>query len=99
MHAREVPIREATALPLVIDRLKTFVGIYDEHFSRQYGFWRSYVEHVISRYLDCGKVQRGMDCYIIFHCVTRSDGSLSGRAMSAPLLSSSFCRGFIGWRF
>jgi fibronectin type 3 domain-containing protein len=36
---------------------------------------------------------------IIFHRVTRSDGGRSGRATSAPPLSSSFCRGFIGWRF
>ena len=28
--------------------------IDDEHFSRQYGFWRPYVEQVIYRYLDCG---------------------------------------------
>ncbi|MBU4582380.1 MAG: hypothetical protein KKH02_08240 [Proteobacteria bacterium] len=33
---------------------ETFVRIYDEHFSRQYGFWRPYVERVIYRYLDCG---------------------------------------------
>jgi hypothetical protein len=40
-----------------------------------------------------------MACCIIFHFVTRSDGSLSGRATSASSLSLSFCRGFIGWRF
>lgn len=28
----------------VEDYYETFVGIYDEHFSRQYGFWRRYVE-------------------------------------------------------
>ncbi|TRZ75934.1 MAG: transposase [Deltaproteobacteria bacterium] len=33
---------------------ETFVQIYDDHFSRQYGFWRPYVERVIYRYLDCG---------------------------------------------
>ena len=33
--------------------------IYDEHISRQYGFWRSYVERVIYRYLDCGDLHNG----------------------------------------
>jgi len=28
------------------------VQVYDEHFSRQYGFWRPYIEQVIYRYLD-----------------------------------------------
>ena len=36
----------------VEDYFETFVQIYDEHFSRQYGFWRPYVEQVIYRYLD-----------------------------------------------
>ena len=29
-------------------------GEYDEHFSRDYGFWRPDIEKVIYRYLDCG---------------------------------------------
>jgi hypothetical protein len=33
----------------VEDYFETFVQIYDEHFSRQYGFWRPYVEQVIYR--------------------------------------------------
>ena len=36
----------------VEDYFETFVQIYDEHFSRQYGFWRPYIEQVIYRYLD-----------------------------------------------
>ena len=43
----------------VEDYFETFVGIYDEHFSRQYGFWRPYVEQVIYRYLDCGDLHNG----------------------------------------
>ncbi|MDP3097207.1 MAG: hypothetical protein Q8M86_04615 [Syntrophales bacterium] len=35
------------------------VYVYDEHFSRQYGFWRPYVEQVIYRYLDCGDLHNG----------------------------------------
>jgi hypothetical protein len=38
----------------VEDYFETFVRIYDEHFSRKYGFWYPYVEQVIYRYLDCG---------------------------------------------
>ena len=34
----------------VEDYFETFVRIYDENFSRQYGFWRPYVEQVIYRY-------------------------------------------------
>ncbi len=33
---------------------ETFVQEYDDRFSRQYGFWRPYIEKVIYRYLDCG---------------------------------------------
>jgi hypothetical protein len=36
----------------VEDYFETFVQNYDEHFSRQYGFWRPYAEQVIYRYLD-----------------------------------------------
>jgi ribosomal protein S27E len=43
----------------VEDYFETFVSIYDEHFSRQYGFWRPYVEKVIYRYLDCGDLHNG----------------------------------------
>lgn len=37
----------------------TFVGVYDEHFSKQYGLWRPYAEVVIFRYLDCGDLNNG----------------------------------------
>jgi len=43
----------------VEDNFETFIQIYDEHFSRQYGFWRPYVEQVIYRYLDCGNLRNG----------------------------------------
>jgi len=36
----------------VEDYFETFVQIYDEQFSRQYDFWRPYIEQVIYRYLD-----------------------------------------------
>ena len=41
------------------DYYETFVQIYDEHFSRQYGFWRPYVEQAIYRYLDCVDLHNG----------------------------------------
>ena len=43
----------------VEDYFETFLGVYDEYFSTQYGFWRPYVEQVIYRYLDCGNLHNG----------------------------------------
>ena len=43
----------------VEDYFETFVQDCDEHFSRQYGFWGSYLEQVIYRYLDCGDLRNG----------------------------------------
>jgi len=43
----------------VEDYFETFVQGYDEQFSRQYGFWRPYIEQVIYRYLDCGNLRNG----------------------------------------
>ncbi|MDD5414834.1 MAG: transposase, partial [Smithellaceae bacterium] len=43
----------------VEDCFEAFVRLYDERFSRQYGFWRPYVEQVIHRYLDCGDPHNG----------------------------------------
>ena len=33
---------------------ETLEQVYDDRFSRQYGFFRPYVKQVIYRYLDCG---------------------------------------------
>jgi hypothetical protein len=44
----------------VEDYFVTFIGTYDEHFSRQYGFWRPYIEQVIYRYLVCGDLRNGL---------------------------------------
>ena len=41
------------------DYFETFVQIYEEHFSRQYGFWWPYLQQVIYRYLDCGDLHNG----------------------------------------
>jgi len=43
----------------VEDYFKTFVQVYDEHFSMPYGFWPLYVEQVIYYYLNCGDPRNG----------------------------------------
>lgn len=43
----------------VEDYFETFMQEYDDRFSRQYGFWRPYIEKVIYRYLDCGDLKNG----------------------------------------
>ena len=43
----------------VEDHFETFELVYDERFSRRYGFFRSYVKEVIYRYLDCGDLHNG----------------------------------------
>lgn len=42
---------------------ETLVQIYDELFSRQYGYWRPYVQQVIYRRLDCGGQHNGFACF------------------------------------
>ena len=39
--------------------IEAFVLIYDDHYSRQYGFWRPYVQQMIYRYLDYGDIYNG----------------------------------------
>lgn len=43
----------------VEDYFETLMQVYDDNFSRDYGFWRPYVEKVICRYLDCGDLSHG----------------------------------------
>ena len=43
----------------VEDYFETFVRVYEEYFSRLYGFWRPYIEQVIYRFLDCGDPHNG----------------------------------------
>ena len=68
MELSVLPSEEDMALPAVVyrprhpqdsdyyrcveDYFETFIQNYDEHFSRQYGFWRPYIAQVIYRYLD-----------------------------------------------
>jgi len=43
----------------VEDYFEKLIEEYDEHFSRDYGFWQPYIEKVIYRYLDCGDLNHG----------------------------------------
>ena len=43
----------------VEDYFEALIQVYDDNFSRDYGFWRPYVEKVIHRYLDCGDLSHG----------------------------------------
>jgi hypothetical protein len=49
--------------PIIADTSRTifklFIQVYDDHFSKQYGFWRPYVEQVIYCYLECGDLHNG----------------------------------------
>ncbi|MEN6320142.1 MAG: transposase zinc-binding domain-containing protein [Syntrophaceae bacterium] len=38
---------------------ETFVQVYEERGERQYGFFRSYIQKVVHRYLDCGDLRKG----------------------------------------
>ncbi|MGA2332434.1 MAG: hypothetical protein ABSG75_11800 [Syntrophales bacterium] len=37
------------------DHFETFIQVYEERFERLYGFFLSYLQKVIYRYLDCDK--------------------------------------------
>jgi len=43
----------------VEDHFETLEQIYDDRFTKQYGFFRPYVSQVIYRYLDCGILHNG----------------------------------------
>ncbi len=43
----------------VQDHFETFIQVYEERFERQYGFFRSYIQKVIYRYLNCEALHNG----------------------------------------
>jgi hypothetical protein len=50
----------ATALYGLLESLYERVkGVWEEVFEARYGFWRSFVEQAVFRYLDCGIFERG----------------------------------------
>jgi len=69
----------------VEDYFETFIQVYDEQFSRQYGFWRPYIEQVIHRYLDCGDLHNDFACVKCKDC----DHTLKG---TREYLLAFFCK-------
>jgi hypothetical protein len=43
----------------VEDHFETFEQVYEERFEKRYGFWRPYLQKVITRYLECGDLHHG----------------------------------------
>ncbi len=81
----------------VEDHLDTFVQVYEERFERRYGFWRPYLEKVITRYLECGDLHHG---FARAKCPDSHHEYLSGLLLQAPpflsLLSSETGGGIRG---
>ena len=49
--------RQPKSIPLfrLLDTLyEEFRNVYDERFSKHYGFWRPVTDEVVSKYLQCG---------------------------------------------
>jgi ribosomal protein S27E len=88
----------------VEDHFETLEQVYEDRFSRQYGFWRNYVRQVIYRYLDCGILHNGFarvrcgDCghefLLAFSCKRRHPCLRWGKLL--PLLSSKAGEGVWG---
>ena len=51
--------QESQYYQCVEDHFEKFEQVYDNHFAKQYGFFRPYVRQVIYRYLDCGILHNG----------------------------------------
>ena len=51
--------QESQYYQCVEDNFDRFEQVYDDHFVKQYGFFRPYVKQVIFRYLDCGILHNG----------------------------------------
>lgn len=58
-HYRQRNPQSTQYYQCIEDHFETFEQVYDERFSRQYGFFRPYVKDVIYRYLDCGILHNG----------------------------------------
>jgi len=90
----------------VEDHFETFEQVYDELFSRKYGFFRSYTRKVIYRYLDCGDLHHGFarvkcpDCgheYLLaFSCKRRHPGYIPHR--QSPVLITLIYKSHPGMR-
>ncbi|PIP08098.1 MAG: hypothetical protein COX51_05165 [Syntrophobacteraceae bacterium CG23_combo_of_CG06-09_8_20_14_all_50_8] len=45
----------------VEDNFETFLHVSEERFEKLYGFFRSYIQKVIYRYLNCGDLHKGFN--------------------------------------
>jgi hypothetical protein len=73
--------QDADYYSCVENYFETFAQEYEDHFSRQYGFWRPYIEKEIYRYLDYGNLNHvfarmkckdcGHECLLAFSCQRR----------------------------
>lgn len=43
----------------IADHYEEFERIYDEHYGREYGFWRPVIEEAIQKFLECGDLAHG----------------------------------------
>lgn len=50
-------------------------GQWEERYERRYGFWRSFVDEQVLRYLDCGLFENGFADRYHIHICTRADRS------------------------
>jgi hypothetical protein len=74
----------------VEDYFETFIGIYDEYFSRQYGFWRPYIEQVIYRYLDYGNLHNGFA--LLKKLVTNGNHHFNPKSKTTDLSVNTICQ-------
>ena len=51
--------QESQYYQCIEDNVENPEQVYDDRFSKKYGFFRSYIKQVIYRYLDCGILHNG----------------------------------------
>ena len=51
--------QESQYYQCIEDNFENLEQVYDDRFSKKYGFFRPYVKQVIYRYLDCGILHNG----------------------------------------
>jgi hypothetical protein len=97
VYPDEYRSRQPNSNPLcrLLDSLyKEFRDVYDERFSKRYGYWRPVTDEVVHKYLQCGDPQYGFarirckECgteYLrAFSCKCRGFRDISGTAMACP---------------
>ncbi len=63
--------RDSSLGQLLDEHFDEFEERYDELFSRDYGYYRPVISHVVRKFLDCGDLQQGFarircpDCSVL----------------------------------